>query len=311
MGFRIPAFSADLTITFSAMSILNDIAYFISDWDETITESDSMHLIGKAAYSQKPSFEPEWSFFANAYMEDYMTHKKAFESEHGHLNGLEKELKFQTNMAKIEQKSVERVEGSELFKGIPVSSIRRQSEQVTIRSGWWKLAAELRKRGVPIAIVSVNWSGEMIREAFRQHGYVTDDPDSAKNDVTVFANEIALDDNGIATGKLSRLPQDDLKLNDLRTGCDKKHFVAHIKAEVQRKSLAERRKVIYCGDSGTDFLALLEADVGIVVAKIGLIEKFEEHGVKVQRLPQSSTDRNEDSRKQLYYIKDWNDILPA
>lgn len=291
------------------MSILDDIAYFISDWDETITEADSMHLVGEAAYSHKPSFEPEWTFFANAYLEDYMAHKEEFESTYCHLDGMEKEIAFQSNMAKIEQKSVERVEDSDLFKGIPVSTIRRQSSHVTIRSGWWELATELRKRGIPIAILSVNWSGEMIRETFRQHGFTTGDPDSSKNDVTVFANEIILDENGIATGKLSRSKQDDLKLNDFRTGCDKKHFVSHIKAEVQLKQSANKgTKVYYCGDSGTDLLALLEADVGIVVVKRSLVDKVKEHGHDVQELP-CSRRHLEQTQSHLYYIKDWNDLL--
>lgn len=279
------------------MTLLSSISYFISDWDETITDTDSMHLIGQAAYGHKPNFQPEWDFFAEAYRADYTAHKQQFDETHSHLEGLPKEVAFQEKMSAIEQKSVDRVEGSDLFKGVPLASIRRQSQQVTVRSGWWELVAELKRRGIPISIVSVNWSGEMIREAFRAQGYTTE---GSASDVTVYANEIIVDEHGIATGKLSRCKQEDLRLNDLRTGCDKKELIRHLKEEVKPK------KVCYCGDSGTDLLALLEADVGIIVAKEGLFEKVKEVGVSVVGIERSAETME---GKQLYYIKDWNSLL--
>lgn len=278
------------------MTVLSDISYFISDWDETITESDSMHLVGEAAYSHKPAFQPAWDFFAEAYHADYKEHKQQFESKHGHLEGLEKEVAFQERMAAIEQQSVDRVEGSDLFKGVPLESIRRQSQQITVRNGWWELVAQLRERNVPIAIISVNWSGEMIREAFRAQGYKTEGEDS---DVTVYANEIIVDDNAIATGKLSRSKQEDMKQNDLRTGCDKRELVRHL------RETSGKKRICYCGDSATDMLALLEADLGIVVAKKTLVEKLETCGVGVVPVEEAMGA----SERQLLYIEDWTSLL--
>lgn len=284
------------------MALLDSISFFISDWDETITTADSMHLIGEAAYTHKPGFEPEWGFFATSYMEDYRAHQKEFEDECGHLEGLEREIAFQERMERIEQQSVDRVEGSALFEGVPVESIRRKSSQVTVRDGWWELLAELKRRGIHVAIVSVNWSGELIRQVFRAHGYTTE---GATSDVTVYANEI-IEEDGIATGKLSRCKQQDHTQNDLRTGVDKKKLVQHLKGEANGP-------VCYCGDSGTDLLGLLEADIGIVVAKHKLVDKITAVGLRVLNVDDDQNSQHfktlSDQKHHLYYINDWNSLL--
>lgn len=280
------------------MAFLDSVSLFISDWDETITTADSMHLIGDAAYDHKPEFEPEWSFFANAYLDDYRAHQRDFEEQYGHLEGLDREIKFQTQMAGIEQKSIDRVEQSGLFEGVPVDKIRRQSTHVSTRTGWWDLMAELKRKGIPVAIVSVNWSGELIRHVFEAHGYSTKEG----GDVAVYANEI-IEKNGVATGKLSREYQADCKLNDLRTGCDKQRLVRHLRTEAPGA-------VCYCGDSGTDILGLLEADFGIIVSKRGLLDKLTAFGLDIHEQDGALTGVSaQNSRNQLFYVQDWTSLL--
>ena len=76
----------------------------------------------------------------------------------------------------------------------------------------------------------------------------------------------------------------------------------------------QRGLVCYCGDSGTDFLALLEADIGIIVGRrASLLSKAKDCGVDVVPLreaglstpPQRETDVN----KRLYLIESWSELL--
>lgn len=305
--------------------ILKDVALFVTDFDETITTEDSMELVGAAAYKHKPEFSPRWDFFANAYAADFKDHcsgqnNDSTDSSCISETTLEREERLQRGMHVVEDKSVRRVEASGLFCGVPLERMLDQAVNVKVRDGWWQLYRQLSARKVSVVIASVNWSAELIGEVMRR-GHTSALSGDSENEycvecARVFANEMEIDKNGQFTGRMKSV---------LRTGADKQLLLRELKGTLAAENVTQsaadnahgetqRGLVCYCGDSGTDFLALLEADIGIIVGRrASLLSKAKDCGVDVVPLreaglstpPQRETDVN----KRLYLIESWSELL--
>lgn len=234
---------------------LDEIGLLATDWDESITSKDTLRMVGQAAYDSKPNFTPKWDHFESEYMKDYTEYCKDKYRE-----TLAQEEAFLRGITDVEYNSVKRVESSGLFKDVPLSALHKQAEKVPIRKGWWDLCSRLRSRGIPIVIISVNWSAEFIRRVFEMKGY---------HDVTIYANEISMDENKQGTGKLTQDPQ-------VRTAQDK----ANVIQSLRKMYGTDSKKLCYVGDSNTDLLALKEADIGIIIHKAKLLESCERLGLK-------------------------------
>lgn len=234
---------------------VDEIGLLATDWDESITSKDTLRMVGQAAYDSKPHFTPTWDHFESEYMRDYTDYCKDKRRE-----TLAQEEAFLRGITDVEYNSVKRVESSGLFKDVPLSALHKQAEQVPIRKGWWNLCARLHSRGVPIVVISVNWSAQFIRRVFELRGY---------NNVQIYANEITMDQNNQGTGKLTQGPQ-------VRTAQDKANVIQSLRETYNIDS----KKLCYVGDSNTDLLALKEADIGIIIHKAKLLESCERLGLK-------------------------------
>uniref|UniRef100_A0A060T7R5 ARAD1B21956p n=1 Tax=Blastobotrys adeninivorans TaxID=409370 RepID=A0A060T7R5_BLAAD len=227
------------------------------DWDDTVTAKDSLSIVAQSAYVHKPEFVPKWDYFVDSYLKDY----DRYVQDGGNARkSLQEERQFLSGLISVEEASVRRVEESGLFSGVPLDTVLSQAKDVQVKPKWWDLYDKLVQRKVPVAIVSINWSAELIREVFRLSGR---DPTA----VEVRANQLSVVD-GICTGRLSEGRE------RLRTADDKERII---------KEFADRYgKVVYVGDSSTDTLALAESEVGIVMRNKALYEKLQRFGVSVQ-----------------------------
>ncbi|KAG5356141.1 putative aminopyrimidine aminohydrolase [Yarrowia sp. B02] len=248
---------------------------FMTDFDDTMTAGDTLALLSECAYSIKPGFKPDWTFFGSAYMADY----SAFKRDFGSIDSLEKRLEFQKQLKSIEMASVHRVEKSDLYLGVSQAGIRAQAHKVEFKDGWWDFA---RKLETPIHVISVNWSDEFIRETFRAH------------DVTpgeVMANKVYMDELERGTGKLSSPENPGIRTSDDKLQCLKQIV----------NSQSEKTKSVYCGDSSTDLAALVEADIGLIIGNEATAELLEKYGKEVKRDAKTLEDG-------LYYFDDWTEV---
>jgi 2-hydroxy-3-keto-5-methylthiopentenyl-1-phosphate phosphatase len=305
--------------------ILKDVTIFVTDFDETLTTEDSMELVGAAAYKHKPEFNPRWDFFASAYADDFKEHCSAQNSDCSDCNSipetkLEREERLQRGMHVVEDKSVRRVEASGLFCGVPLERMLDEAVNVKVRDGWWQLYGQLSAHRISVVIASVNWSAELIGEVMRRGHALAFSGDSENKCCVeyarVFANEMEIDNNGRFTGRMKSV---------LRTGADKKLLLRELKETVKSRNVmhsaadeaqgkSQRNLVCYCGDSGTDFLALVEADIGIIVGRrASLLNKAKACGVDVVPLKEAGLStppqRETDVNKRLYLIESWSELL--
>lgn len=272
----------------------------ISDWDETITVKDTMRLVSQAAYQVKPGFEPQWKYFTEEYINDY----NKFIKSRGDRVNLSQEEKYLSQLKEVELRSVARVETSNLFRGVPLDIVKAQAKLVEIRQGFWEALKIIRSLGIVFVVVSVNWSQAFIEQVFLDHGYNA-------NDIKIYANEIETDSNGIGTGLLGGG-------HNLRTATDKLKLVKGLRTKFCRDNSFGRNdhgleydnknystdgslisdcdskacEVMYLGDSSTDLLAILEADIGVVVVKEKLLREFERLGLY----------------NKVKYIKSWDQL---
>ncbi|ANB13670.1 hypothetical protein AWJ20_4613 [Sugiyamaella lignohabitans] len=272
---------------------LSAIDVLVTDWDETVTSEDTMAVLSQAAYDHKTNFHPPWEYFGDMYYKDYEKYACNYNERRG---SLQEEAEFLSGLKQVELESVTRVENSGLFKDVPESMVRSQASKVKIRQGWWDVLSLATKNKVPIVILSVNWSDVLIEEVLSLHGF-----DTTNSSIRIYANKIQVDDEtGLATGKLGGHPI--LGSAGIRTAQDKLDILKKIRS--QKLSGKATESIAYFGDSSTDTLALLEADLGVVIHKNSLASRLEGLGVAILRKEHDKTDNN-----QVYYLCEWSDLL--
>lgn len=166
--------------------------HVILDWDGTLTKKDTLAEVGSVAY-QRPNPPPDlppWSFFVDAYVDDYTAQQANYKPSISSRKTLREERAWLASLKPIETRSVRRVEASLLFKGITLSDVHAtavkaiESKSIQLRPGWLNLLRHLR--GAPVfstsasstsetqnqtrsrvSILSVNWSKQFIRSVLR------------------------------------------------------------------------------------------------------------------------------------------------
>lgn len=242
------------------------------DFDETLTRTgkDTISILASAAYARRfANVEPPpWSYFADSYLHDYNLHAQAHPP--ATRTTLEAETKFIKSGKSVERASIDRVEASGLFKDLDLSTFlntaagdRKQVEGL-MRKGWWETMSKVLARGDrgKVAVVSVNWSRAWIRKCLEGSVRLRGDGIAPIQRIEIFANELVLnDDQQTTTGSLDRwFGQED---GGIWTGWDKLRVMKDIIKDNQ-KDFEGEGFVVYVGDSTTDLLCLLEADVGII-----------------------------------------------
>lgn len=246
---------------------------FLVDFDETLTQTgkDTISRLAAAAYSAQRSQQlPPWSHFVDSYVRDHDQHTRARPPETRGTIAAEQE--FLRSLRAVERASILRVEESGVFKGLDLPLFLRaavgdrQRLGELMREGWWEATRKVLARGDggaggKVAVVSVNWSRAWIRECLE--GSAQPGEDEVRR-IEVYANELVVGDDGrTTTGFMDRwFGQED---GGIWTGWDKLRVMKDMIVRENEKSAAGTAAlVVYVGDSTTDLLCLLEADVGII-----------------------------------------------
>lgn len=242
----------------SLMKLKNII---ICDFDETITNRDTISIVGEIPYRYKANLKPEWSHFAETYMQNYKKFRlnsgtfrhsqrslpllpssrpRIDSSNYGKL--FENELRYQNDARQLEMSSTDEMAKYKIFSNIKLSDVslfakeKLEGEGFSLREGFNNFALSIPKDD--FYIVSVNWSREFI------HASVGDDVVDPEH---IYCNRL-LSDKGVYIGKFS---------NCLLTGSDKVNVVEKILANRKTRDA----KYWYVGDSETDLLTVLHPEV--------------------------------------------------
>lgn len=222
--------------------LMNSIKCLIFDWDETITQHDTMSVFAQASNAH----EGQWQGFVDCYMNDL----RGYESAYGPRDKLQEHFVYLGGMQDIENRSVRRIEESGIFRGVTRDRIMQVAQQVHFKEGFHDFIARLPAH-VDREILSVNWSEEFIHDALER---AVKDIDRWK----IMANNLIWGDDGRAIGTNSKVEE-----GGMRTGIDKQRVLQQrLKRYHELGGL-----VAYIGDSNTDLPALLEADIGIIIGQ--------------------------------------------
>lgn len=267
----------------STQSSGTKIRALIMDWDETITESDTIGLVAEAAYLTKPSFPVDWKHFSDLYYSNY----KQFTENFGDRSTIEQELKFQQNLKIVELSSVNEYVGLRLFEDVKHETLINQSEKVKIKQNFFKIFSQLYEKKIPIIILSCNWTSLIMQKIFNDHGFTVNDH------FKILTNEFD-HENHVLTGDVI---EHDLSI---RTGSDK---VYHVKKIIERLNKDDINSgIYYIGDSTTDILPMLETDYGIVIGNGSAI--------KTLNLLKIPYDEGISGTAKIKHIQNWLELEP-
>jgi len=168
--------------------------------------------------------------------------------------------------------SLERVERYGLLGGLSRDDLRfTGSTSVKLQEGVEDFLVKTSQRGIPIHICSANWSKDLIIGALQ---HLTDG--KAVKLANVASSDLEFDERGsmLSTGKIRR---------NIVTADDKKKYLEDI-----RKTTKSEGRIVYIGDGQPDVLAMLNADVGIIVGDGSSLRKTAEMARGVQLLTASA-----------------------
>ncbi|KAH3679384.1 hypothetical protein WICMUC_001004 [Wickerhamomyces mucosus] len=258
------------------------IKALIADWDDTITNKDTIELVAEAAYLTKPDFPTKWDHFCELYYSNY----KEYTSYFGERNTIEQETEFQKGLKQIELSSVNEYVGLQLFKDVNHKAFQNQSSKVQIKSEFFETFKKLYDQNIPVIILSCNWTSVIMTKIFNDHGFVQSD------NFKIVTNEFE-HINGKLTGEVN----DD---NCIRTGVDKVFHVKKIRSELKERSINDG--VYYIGDSSTDILPMLEVDYGIVIGDGSAIKTLERLNINY--------DIGMKGESKIKHITKWDELIP-
>lgn len=255
----------------------------ISDWDETVTVRDTISTVAQVAYSAKPDFPIAFSHYVDIYTKLYVKHVAQWKDEDRQFptTDLRSEKEFQRDMCKVELSSVRAIEKDGLFKNVPLKAF--EDVTVEIDDSFRDVAVLCAELGVPLVILSINWTELIIKNTLRKHNIPVTD---------IIVNRLQTDSSGeILTGRW------DPKW-EIRTAVDKRDWVLSLMDKFNTKN------VCYVGDSLTDLLGMLETPLPVMVPTGRGLGKAYDLGIKV--LPLSLADQE---RSQCVYEGTWKDVL--
>ncbi|KAI9483776.1 MAG: HAD-like domain-containing protein [Benjaminiella poitrasii] len=250
------------------------------DFDETITQRDTIAPLGQFALSAAHSSTP-WSFFTDAYLQDYYSHRDYLKTHEKQPPQNLKALIDQLDSYRhVEFASLQRIGEHHVFQGLcrdDLVKAGREMSHTELQPGVVETLLSQEYYQPQIRIISLNWSKDWIMGFLGHHL-----PTLTKEQI--FSNDLKFDEQqGICTGEIEAR---------ILTAKDKQQVIQALKKE---------QKTFYVGDSLGDVEALVEADVGIIMGRNkALLEALAQYNY----IPQENTSQSSG----LYRVDRWNQV---
>ena len=229
----------------------------ITDFDETISERDTISTLVYAAADnregEKEEFLAAWQEMVQWFLTRYFRVCDAWQN---HRHSLVDYLK---SFEELETASIQRVMDKGFLEGLTRETLRAVGRNVVKKPGVDRVLSQLRGDGIAVEILSANWSEVLIQGA--TEGLCD----------RIITNSLTYDAAGRSTGAIH------LHVVSAR---DKLRKFRELKKNPPSPDETgdEGVKTLYIGDSISDFLAILDADLGVLIGQnqtaIQTIERF-------------------------------------
>jgi thiamine phosphate phosphatase / amino-HMP aminohydrolase len=256
-----------------------------------------------------------WDAVVAAYVADYKAHVSAYAPEAAKRRHVSDEVAFLRSQKHVETRSLRRINGCALFRGIGRDAFREAGRAlvrdgtVRLRPGFHGLVKAALARGRRVNVVSVNWSAAFIEGACgfdEGDGFRVISNDVRKKDGAVVGpgaltgegllahrdqDQDQNQENETGDGDGDPTPLREQTSRNLTNSVDKRDAVQ----EVRRRQATEDTPFWYFGDSTTDMECLLEATRGVVLADDGtstLIETLRRIGKRVPHVRDAESSDN-------------------
>lgn len=278
-----------------------NIGLFAFDFDGTCTQKDTTSLLHKATEKYHASTESEmkeldaqWSELGRKYWNGHQEIVSKSILDHSTTASEFNERGLRSFLQEVHQydfEMMERVETSELLKGISRDGIKEVAKEVKLNQGCLNV---LNHINLPLYLITVNWCQDLIHAKLGQLKHLK-----------IFGNHLPLEGE-LSSGYLAK---------NLTNAFDKETIFQQL---VQDKSARSEGISIFVGDSITDLLALLKSDLGIVIGKSQTVRKVaKSFGIKLIPLQEIQNKKASECQKEtfcsiqrgvLFEARSWNEI---
>lgn len=292
----------------------------IADFDGTVSEVDTLGLLVQTATKHRTiageagaqSSFLEWRETVEWYSKQHariVDEWLAFDS--GETTDTENSLETAPDLAGLrsfldasevlEYNSTRRVMERKFLSGLTQETLREIGRSVQLRPRVFKVMEAMRAIGVKIEILSANWSKTFIEGAM---GEMCDQ---------ITTNSLVFDKSGRSTGEIYLRvisAQDKLK-HFLRRKCDRYPAAASQDVKEQQDTLGTRTgRTLYIGDSVTDLLAILEADIGVLIGtKQTAVQAMKRFGIPTRTITdQDEFDSVRVDERTVLHVDSWETL---
>ncbi|TMW63620.1 hypothetical protein Poli38472_002561 [Pythium oligandrum] len=276
-----------------------------ADFDQTISTHDTIYLLFEAATLRRTNQDDKKKHqqAVDCLVNQYISEMKQFMATVADLNteakvfdreGLER---FLDQFSAVDMSSIQRVIESRALRGVHETDLLALGAKIEIMDG----CLDVLSRAAHVCVVSSNWSALMIEHKLR----TSSETAGCLQHLQIVSNDLDVETTGVTSGSITLRMQ---------SPSDKATWVRKMQAQ-------KGRPTVYIGDSTNDLLALLEADVGIIVTKelrgtlkwvcqrFGIdVVSITECGSFQECTMRANKHTRENSRMLLFTASDWSQI---
>eukprot|EP01018_Ginkgo_biloba_P019368 Gb_05453 [translate_table: standard] len=202
-----------------------------------------------------------WDALSSQYYEEYeQCLRKILPSEEVGTFDYEGLCRSLEQLSQFEAESNSKVVESAVLQGLNIEDVKKAGERLVLQDGcanfFQQILSQKDNSNVEMHIVSVCWSGDIIRASFSSSGL---------DGINIHSNELNYVES-VSTGEIDRRvesPVDKSKVFNDILSCAKENGTEHLS--------------IYMGDSVGDLLCLLQADIGIVIGTSSNLRRIGKH----------------------------------
>ena len=271
------------------------IAKLITDFDETISEQDTIstlvHTAADNREGEKEQFLAAWQEMVQWFLTRY---HRVCDAWQAHRHSL---VDFLKSFEELETTSIQRVMATGFLEGLTREELRGVGRNVVKKPGVDRVLPRLRRAGVEVEILSANWSEALIEGA--TEGLCDQ----------IITNSLAYDTVGCSTGGIH--------LHVVSARDKLRKFKERKKNPPIPNEIGDRGvRTLYIGDSISDFLAILDADLGILIGQNHIaIQTIKRFRLPTLRLHEETRfDSSQSYRGTVLLVNSWktlNDFLLA
>ena len=268
----------------------------ITDFDETISERDTISTLVHTAADNRAHEKEEFLAAWQEMVQWFLTrHHRVCDAWQNHRHSL---VDFLKSFEELETASIQRVMTKGFLEGLTKEGLRTVGRNVTKKAGVDRVLSAMRADGVAVEILSANWSEALIQGA--TEGLCDQ----------IITNSLTYDAAGRSTGNIH--------LHVVSARDKLRKFRLRKKNPPNPDEIGDGgvTRTLYIGDSISDFLAILDADLGVLIGQNPTaMQTIEQFRLPTQRLQEGTRfDFSRRYQRTILLVNSWevlDDFLSA